>query len=276
MAVRRLRQQALAPARRHAGQGRHGTALVGGDVCLIQRVQHPRQLAVWPWPRQQLQHIARLQPARLQHPKIPAHPAAILHPPRHVRPGKAHIQLPAGLPPLAELHPARPQRKHIAQADVLFQQAQPRQVFAKIAHRQAQAGVFRRQAAVVLGREIMQGLVHAAVHPAVGLLITAQAERIQPQWPVHGVFIDGAQSPIRAEWARLADARGGNRQRRRPIHCAHCCAHHAARHCSACWRRRSPCMPASRRSAARSMPWCASSLAWPISQASSRALSTSG
>ena len=73
----------------------------------------------------------------------------------------------------------------------------------------------------------MQGSVHAAVHPAVGLLIAAQAERIQPQWPVHGVFIDGAQSPILP--GRAWPMRGRQSPAAAATHCAHCCAHHAAR-----------------------------------------------
>jgi len=109
---------------------------------------------------------------------MPAAPATGGHTPRHVRHPETQVELGAWLPALGNLDTGAAEPEAIAKADICLGDPLGRQVFAKTTGHET----FRqlRQLAplgvAVLGRIVMQGLVHTAMMIQVGLRVPFQAK----------------------------------------------------------------------------------------------------
>jgi hypothetical protein len=127
------------------------------------------------------------------------------------------VELPAGLPTLADFDQRGAQPPAVADAHGLLGHAAGGDVLSEGARGLQQRMVTDRVApeAVVVVGIVMDRLVGSAVHRKVGLLVSGKAEPVHPNRTCHRLLADRAGLAGRAEGADLAalDREDGNRKR---------------------------------------------------------------
>src|SRR5690606_7548387 len=103
------------------------------EPVIIQDAKNAGKCPFGLWARDAAQQIIRLHPAWLKHAIIPPGAAGVLDPKRHIGHIEAIVKLPAWLARLGDLYDSIAKFENIADSDVVFGQAQGRQIFAKAA-----------------------------------------------------------------------------------------------------------------------------------------------
>src|SRR5690625_3056260 len=142
----------------------------------------------------------------LQHAEIPACAACFLHKPCNIRPVKAQIEPPAGLPPLADLQQHIAIAPEIAKADIRLGRIRDDEILAKTAgvKEAGPIGQIGGPISVMRGRIGVDGLVRPAMMPAVALLVTDQPVCLSPDRAGNGMFVDAAWNGLRPKRLYLA------------------------------------------------------------------------
>src|SRR5690606_35540782 len=114
----------------------------------------------------------------LQHAVVPAGAAGVLHAARHVAHAEAVVELPAGLPALADFQHRAAERVAVAKADRALVEPTAADVLAEGAGRRQhrQLAELRAPGGIVVEGVVVDGLVDAAMQAEVALLVALQAE----------------------------------------------------------------------------------------------------
>ncbi len=210
-----------APTRRQR-QREHGLEPVRPGLAVADQGQHAGDAVGRVWPVDEFARIAGLDPTRLQHAQIPPRTPAGLDACGHVRNAKAQVELEAGLPTLRDRQQRAADTPTIPDADDVLVEPVDAQVLAERAGR-IQQGLIGKDVApgFVMGPGVAEhGLVGAAVHAEIGLLVPGEPQVLDSSRPAHRPLGDTADG--RAERLHAADEHGSNARRHRfkPIGCA--------------------------------------------------------
>ena len=155
--------------------------------------QHRRQARHRPFAVRaldQLQALARLHHALLQHPVIPTGAPTLLNAQGHLRHVEAVVELPAGHAPLGHLQQRRPHTNPVAQADIRLAPTGGAEVLAECAGlgQQWMLAKLCRPGCIVLAGIVVDGLFHTTVDPQIPCSSPSSPSRPTASGPWRGAW----------------------------------------------------------------------------------------